>query len=390
VAQIIGGLVRGIKINQNIILDGSSSYDKDQDVRLGPSSGLFFLWTCSKILPVMSPSCSFDLCKNEILTSKELCLFANLTSVSSTSSVELTVYDSSHRTNISQVTVETLSEGAPTLQMISSHSSIVKASSGIILSALLQFTTPGIMQWSVDSVVVNLTKSSLTPVTGSYRSNGSPDAIVINLVLMPNSLPHSSSLTFTLLCVNSYGGLSSRTSIIINTNTPPFPGLFYVSPNNGTELKTRFVMSAQRWISSELPLSYSFGFIPIAGELLQIVQGRSQIAFGSSLLPAGSVIQNNAITSVCVVYDVMDASSTVSTSVIVSRKSVAELHSTLMLLLASVSASNETMTLNATRQILAVTASAINFVSCLNSPNCTAMNRFPCSMVENTCSSCFS
>jgi hypothetical protein len=65
---------------------------------------------------------------------------------------------------------------------------------------------------------------------------------------------------------SSQGQLTSTASVTIIVNEPPSPGLFHVSPKNGTELLTSFTMSASLWVDPDLPLQYAFGFIDATGE----------------------------------------------------------------------------------------------------------------------------
>jgi hypothetical protein len=65
---------------------------------------------------------------------------------------------------------------------------------------------------------------------------------------------------------SSQGQLTSTASVTIVVNAPPSPGLFHVSPKNGTELLTSFTMSASLWVDPDLPFQYAFGFIDASGE----------------------------------------------------------------------------------------------------------------------------
>jgi hypothetical protein len=52
-----------------------------------------------------------------------------------------------------------------------------------------------------------------------------------------------------------------KNSILVVVNSPPSQGSFDVTPNNGVEIVQNFVLAANHWQDSNLPLTYQFGIV---------------------------------------------------------------------------------------------------------------------------------
>lgn len=80
---------------------------------------------------------------------------------------------------------------------------------------------------------------------------------------------------------------------------------------------TSFTMSGSQWYDSDLPLQYAFGYLSATGS--PVMQMSSQIAYYSSLLPAGQDTSGFNISCELQVYDSYLANSSASALVTVKK-----------------------------------------------------------------------
>jgi hypothetical protein len=203
-----------------------------------------------------------------------------------------------------------------------------------------------------------------------------------------NSLQGGSTLAFTLSSTgSSQGQLTSRASVTIDVNAPPSFGLFYVSPNNGIELTTSFIMSASLWVDPDLTLEYAFGFIDASGTNVLLAQ--QKIAYSSRLLPAGQNCLGFNTSCLLSVFDSFNTFTSVNTSVTVTKLviSPAELESKVSNLLNNPSDSQDKKA-----EIVNLGTARTNTVDFgINTVDyCAALLRTPCSLLANTCGACMS
>lgn len=108
----------------------------------------------------------------------------------------------------------------------------------------------------------------------------------------------------------SQGKLTSTDQITIAINAPPSPGLFTVSPKNGTAITTIFTMAASLWSDPDLPLEYAFGFL----DALESIRLQENIkkAFTTTLLGVGQDTSDYNVTCHLRVYDSFSAFSSLN------------------------------------------------------------------------------
>ena len=117
------------------------------------------------------------------------------------------------------------------------------------------------------------------------------------------------------------------------------------------------------------------------------IQSRSEIAYGSSLLPSGLSTSNYSITGGVLVYDALLAFANAYYPVSVAPVVLSSTElSNLILNQLSIGSGNA----NAMKQAIAVSSSMVNIVNCSAAPNCTQLHRSECMQSANTCSSCIS
>jgi len=383
VAVVSGGLMRTMHPSDTLVVDGSGSYDEDIQRFTGFNAGLTFEWSCYQIAPDFLPTCGVTVV-GDAYTAASITLFASELSVDTTSQIVLTIYDSGKsRSAQARVVVVVADDSTPQVTLVSNAPSLMNPSRSLLLTAAVQLPMKkiGSANWTVDDTSLNLISIAALPLTVTV-----PNSMSISQLITANSLPPGSSLTFTFTLTLT-NGKSSSASIIVKTNAPPQPGLFTVSPTQGTELKTNFQFAALLWQDSSLPLTYQFGMIASTGSSLSL-QSRSESPFATANLPAGQQKLNYSQSLFLQVYDSLN-SSTLSyiTSVVFP---MAETNSTYLrtTLLDKLSTGNSSV--NGMKSSTALVSSILNSANCTAAPNCTSLNRFDCTSLPNTCGNCIS
>ena len=317
-----------------------------------------------------------------------------------TFSIRCTVYDDS-RSSDTSVLISVLESNVAKVSILSSSTKINPSNKLVLLGQVDDIKTQSELSWTVSNAgggTINVADYALTPLittvdaTQSIVSNFvlSPNAtqsIVSNFVLSPNALPEGLTLSFTLKWRPlSSSSLASTASITIITNAPPTPGLFTISPSSGQETKDKFEFSAYRWNDDDRPLSFAFSYYDSKRQL-QEIKARSEISLASSLLPAGQDINNFTISCTAQVYDVYDAYAIATKDVQVTILEISS-DDLSKQVAASLAAASQAVSLDASKQTIAMSSSMLNRVSCANAPNCPSLNRENCSTVENTCGTC--
>ena len=310
--MLSGGLSRSMRINNNLVLDASSSYDEDVFGATGQNAMLEFVWTCLQVSPVVSHTCGVKI--NSDSSQPLLSLYASDLSSNSTSQFTVTV-TSKGRVSSIVVTVIVLSKFAP---LITLSSNIVgpKINPGqsLQLTGTIDINNAdsvnGALSWSTSYVGFNFASASLTPLKSSVSSLKTTSIVFLS----PYTLPQGATLTFSLSCY-LMNGLRATSSIVVVVNSPPLPGAFVVSPKVGNELKDLFTFVAQNWFDLDAPLSYQFGFIASGA---MVLLAKSETPFGTSLLPAGASNAGYVMQTHADIFDVFNANNSVSFYIVVN------------------------------------------------------------------------
>jgi hypothetical protein len=170
--------------------------------------------------------------------------------------------------------------------------------------------------WSISSGLVELALASLTAISAPISAGSLQQSVA--LIMVSNSLPVESVLTFTLR-----RGLGVS-SINITTNGPPLPGVFQLSPNVGIELTTSFLFSASEWSDPELPLAYEFRFSS-AADATVIVGTKAAMQSITTTLPA-----SNSLTCTVNVFDALGSFAMASKVISVIEIPVANITATML------------------------------------------------------------
>ena len=374
VAIISGGSYKNVLQFTSILLDASSSYDRDQFGISGLAAGLSFLWTCVQTEPTISSSCplSFTSLKSPTLTA-----YAGDSSASTVSALTVTVFDAT-RSATSTVYLTVQAVDKPLVIITSSFGEKVNPGKALTIAGAVTLTSAGQIEWTVNDTSIALPSKARSPT----KYNVIPGSNFLELAIIPNSLPFGSVLLFTLSCTQ--GSFISSASIIVVINAPPQPGIFFVTPLSGYELSTTFTMSASLWTDTDLPLAYSFGYIAISGHISS-VRGLSSISYTGSYLPSGLDTANFNVSCLLQVFDSYLADTMSLASVRVFE--VVSNSSSLQTFFNKGRSDNGKS--STSEEVLTVVLDKMNKQPCINAPNCNSLNRRACSITKNTCGPCF-
>jgi hypothetical protein len=388
VAVVAGGLhIRSLRLSSGMLLDGSRSYDEDQEY--SGHAGVSFEWSCAQTAGSFLASCSLNVNQSTVLTSVLQFVADTPGSANSSSTLTLTVSDAT-RSATAAVVVNVVGGGAPLVAAsLAAPAGRVNSNSNVLIVATIQALQSSITvggDWTVDAFNLGLSSMALTAV--SFQTIAS-NVFDVNLLLAPNALPPGGTFVFSLSYQAYKDGRRQvgSSSILIATNAPPAPGYFEVSPLVGAELSTDFIFSAFAWADQDLPITYEFGY----GKSYSVLQARSQSSSGSSYLPfVGSPAGSQNFSSVLCVANIFDgllaatsATAIVAVSALQTSKDQAFLQS---FATAQLLSSNGNM--DKTRQVISVLSAVINAANCSMSPDCLSLHRAPCSSAPHTCGGC--
>lgn len=388
VAVIAGGTRQCVRVSGAANFDASQSFDEDYPARTRSAAGLLYLWSCMATYPLISSTCGLT-----FPTQTNMSLIRVFTGsqslIGATSTLTVNVYDRA-RTASASVTVSIVTSNAPSV-LLTASALTMNPSATLLLSATIRTSSQISMSWFVNDTSINLAACALTATSAviTYLQVAVSPSVSVNLPLAPNVLRPGSGYLFTLQVTSASSAASSQsvfTSIEVFIAKPPQPGKFDVTPRRGLQLAQLFQFSAVQWYDSNVPLSYAIYFVSTA-HILQLIQPRSAISYGSSLLPAGLDTVQYAVEVRCVVYNVLDINNSASVYVQVLPSVVNT--SALTQQISSTGGSSSSNSASSS-SLSAVAGSILNAVPCNGAPPCWVLNRLNCSTVANTCGSCVS
>ena len=384
-AVIAGSAERGLRLDDVMIVDASSSYDQDNTAALGAAAGLLFHFSCTQVSPSFQESCELTMA---LEISGDILIVSVPSGVDLVDTVHvLTVTVTSPigwRTSTASVTITVLTSLAPLVTISSVTGQRINPSQKLKLLANVQLSSAGSATWSIDDPEVQLSALSLSSIQRELAApQASLQGVSLSLVLPPHSLPQESSLVFKL-SVTTLTGHAATAAISISTNSPPLSGEYSVSPPSGVMMSTRFSFSATHFEDSDLPVTYEFAYQSTSGSYL-VHRARLEKSFTESELPNGRASTGDLLSTRLQVFDRMDAVCVVYESVEVkaNHATAAETQNYLVSSLASGAGYADEV-----KRVVAVTSCVINSVNCSLAPNCSLLHRAPCSTSPGTCGEC--
>ena len=382
--------------NETKLIDASGSYDADADIDM-QSEGLHFHWHCMRIGPLtvdFVTDCAGFLNVNE--SHRSLAILDPAVSGAHTGSeyrITLSVYSSDMSAYDSIVlSAFVVSFCCVTIEL--DPIELYNVNKDLLVSAHVGASLRGYLTWSVSDISSTVLREiALTPTTLPLESVTSHSRSV-HLKLPPHILQAGLSYRIQLSFVSSAnnqgvsdgltsGGSAVFSSITVVPNRLPLPGLFTVTPNEGSSLQDIFIFQARLWSSDQLPLVYSFGFTSVSSGLVVFLQRPAREPRLSTVLPQGNS-DDNKLSCALYVYDSVGARSDVKVEVTVRPGPVAkvDLLSSLDSLMSDAPSFDS---------VFGPVLDTVTTVNCSLAPDCSTLyNREKCSSVPHTCGPCLS
>ena len=222
------------------------------------------------------------------------------------------------------------------------------------------------------------------------------------------------SLRLSLMTASPGNGADKTyfAEVTLTCNEPPRGGVLEVIPATGISFETEFTMTASYWNddAEDYPLRYHFKYQSLPaydGDLpTQKASTLGNTPFTLTSLPAGRDVDNNMLTAIVDVVDVWDSRASTSMQVevvsmfatdrrlsdVTPPSDVLIVENLLPVTIASLSSY---LALSDMAGYEANMRQALNFfdfltaADCSLSPNCSSLNRLPCSGTSHTCGKCF-
>ena len=275
VARISGGSARLIGVSEQLLLDGSSSYDPDSS-----DTTLTFTWSCTSA----GASCVHAVTGSGLYASDDwrtslgtLTIRAGALASTASYTFRLLVSAGTRPSAMTTVTITTQAEIPPSVT-ISRASSAAGVSATRVLRLVGNVDAGLQVAWTVTSGsskcstgeqdCVGSSQPNYCCATSADRALPSTVNLVgHNLIVPSGQLLEGATYTFTLA---AYSASNTRgfTELSLTVNRPPWGGrsTFGRSPATGVVLSTTFTLSADGWVddAEDLPLTYSFFYLEAA------------------------------------------------------------------------------------------------------------------------------
>ena len=375
-AVIAGGSQRTASSTDPLALDSSGSYDIDYH----NASILSYSWSCYISAPFYGSQCALSLPPVAVLKFPNGTLLSN-----STYNFKVTVLSKIDGSfSVATVAITLIAQPLPFI-LFDDLQSVYNVGNRTVITATVNATSDFLAVWACLNCNFNLSTVSTSYIvvvfSGGLRST--------SLAIAPYSMTAGISYTFILFALYlSNPAVLGSASVNIVANGPPYGGLLSVTPSEGYALSTLFYYNTYDWIDapSDYPLQYSMGYYSSSTGPISIVQTMNQMSYTTSYLGQGLVSMEYEIS--CVVYcaDVHEATASISVAVTVfPSRSLDDLRSAMYQQLGEAEA---TLNPDLTSSVVNAVASSLNSANCTLSPNCSTLNRAPCSLVAQTCGDC--
>jgi hypothetical protein len=375
---IKGTAVQSLREGESLVLDASGSYDENQ--RSEALSGLIFSWSCKTLKPTLSAVCAL-VTSNDATSS--LRVLAPVGSAGTFCSFTLTISDRNGRSASSAVQITVVALHASLVRISGPVALKINPRDALRLVGYVSPSTTGWAEWSVSGGFTDLADSVLTPIGQDVvlLQNFSFDFALSRGVLSDRST-YTISLSFKTSSVSS----DAYASFVVTTNGAPLSGSLSASPSSGIAGVGYFRFAAFSWIDEDLPLSFEYALSPLdaAGSFLTL-SSRKSLSYFSTVLPAGDKSMRYVQSIRLQVFDSLDASTQASVSVKVTPFPSDSNLTTVLANLNGDYADPDFVKLR-----IALIGASLNSANCSMAPNCSALNRHPCSTVAGTCGPCFS
>ncbi len=306
-SSIAGGSRIFVKQNDSAVLDGSRSADRDVSSGINPS--MTYKWSCHRLEPTISSSVCGVMLGN-VTDGSRLTVFARDSDVPTVSQITLAVADAAEpdrETDSASVIVEVIPGSVPVTKILS-----------IVPIEKVNHNNPLLLEGECDGVGDTEATWLVSPILADSSMAISPYNVKFvgkasfSFLFTPGAMHQDVEYTFSLLCSNH--GLFSETSVKVQVNSAPAPGIFVVEPFSGTELMTSFSLAANLWVDSDIPLMYAFGQnTPLDRVMLRHKSSLPRSAHMFSLSSNAGTVE--VVTVFVNIYDSLGAQNTATTNI---------------------------------------------------------------------------
>ena len=306
VAVVAGGASRQAGRDAAFIMDGSGSYDPDED-----SEAFSHAWACA--------DSSANDCGITLASASTATVAAEALAIG-TYTFTLTVTKGS-RNNSASVSVEVTAGAPPAVSIAALANDKYNADDGfsaltatVSSSRDLSFTTA----WSATD----------SDVSAPFVSGGAAVATASKLTTVVGLGRLTEGSTYTLrLTATDTDGSSAYAEVTLTMNSAPSSGAVVVAPLGGFALDTAFAFSSLNWVDEDLPLTYVFGTTDVnidgsldTSSLYPFGNAGSDASVSEVTLSAGANGTNFTVGCFTEAYDSYGAAGSATTSVRVRNK----------------------------------------------------------------------
>lgn len=273
--------------------------------------------------------------------------------------------------------------------LLSINSRFVKFNPGtkLIVAGNIRAQTAVTSFWSVRTALgVPISYKSLTPQTKEFPLAG---IVTYPMSAAGGTFVGGNSYLFRLTAYPMGSPmLATHCEIQLTANAPPRGGYLYAQPTTGNALKTDFFISTPGWTADveNLPLRYAFYFRVSSSSEYLTLAAASQRDYTESALPAGLPVTGYKVTLRGRAIDMLNSSSTTTSTVEVTPSEGGDTSRTLS---TSLNRAFLTGDVNLAYQAINSAATTISTADCTASPDCSELNRNYCFLTTGTCGRCF-
>ena len=379
-AVINGGIAQKANSFDAITLDASPSFDIDypQDFNLS------YTWKCVVYSPSMYYGTLCNLKSTDLYESK-LSLAPYLLSTG-VYNISVIVTNSRLKSGQANVMLTITNNSIPLVQIVATSSKYNYAQNIILTGGILSAKPFVSAEWISpsfnSSILSKITLTKLKATKGFGLST-------FQLAIAANSLISGASYVFQLKASYAQSSYLGIAQVQVNCNLPPISGRLSVKPSSGVALDTRFFVLTSYWTddSSDLPLTYTFGYYTLSPTDMNVLKGADQVTSVTSYLGQGLYSQGYKVTCVCIATDIYGVNANVTSLVIVSPSIISA--STISLVNNGIASALSQKNPDVVNQLVAAAVGSLNSVDCSAVPySCDAINRKVCAATRNTCGPC--
>eukprot|EP00960_Hanusia_phi_P066382 766389-Hanusia_phi.AAC.2 len=315
VAEIIGK-DRTVSYLDDLILDGTRSYDPNIPLLERSLDDLAYCWSCTdlktNLVILRSQESIWNISANFLDQDREYVVILRVFFNQQQGDVCASTVNSSLRYGEDKVFIRTYLAPVriPVVQITSRVKLKYNMNEKIRLTGQVFATHGNVMDmletsWGIDPPPERIQPAAPVAVD-PYRYSTTVTRGTVSLVLDPGLLL-ARQVKYSITLLGTFAGLTSTARVEVAMNQPPGMGDFTVHPSAGTAMLTEFVFDAPFWTDEDLPVSIEFGFVDYEVNQNRLVQlnSRSEEITLRTMLPKGD--SSSLLRVYCLVTDALGA-----------------------------------------------------------------------------------